>query len=85
MTQCIAKTLNGKQCKHTGKYGIGKMVVCGHHKNLIKNTGYEKNKSKEQSGGSGIPLLPSCLDILSCNWTKNLSYVLPGLNYLLNI
>jgi hypothetical protein len=29
--------------------------------------------------------LPICMDVLSCNWTKNISYMLPGLNHLISM
>lgn len=71
--RCLAKTHQFKQCQRNGINGL-----CRQH-NLI----YQKYKLIEQQGG--FPLLPSCLDVIRCDWVTNLSYAVPGLNFISNL
>jgi hypothetical protein len=86
--RCIAKTLDNKRCKNNGIHGMNNVVVCNTHFNKIKEsinkTNVNKSNKLNQSGG-GFEFLPICMDVLSCNWTKNISYMLPGLNHLISM
>ncbi len=86
-SKCIAKTRDNKRCKNNGIYGINNVLVCGTHFNKIKETVNKTNLNKTNSNqiGGGFGVLPVCMDVLSCNWTKNITYMLPGLNHLISM
>lgn len=75
--RCIAKTQKGTQCQRKHKSGL-----CEQHYDIYRK--YKKKQDKlEQTGG--FPLLPSCLDVIRCDWITNITYALPGLNALVSL
>ena len=86
-TKCVAKTLDNKRCKNNGIYGINNVLVCGIHFNKIKESvnRINVNRTNVNQIGGGFGVLPVCMDVLSCNWTKNITYMLPGLNHLISM
>ena len=83
MNQCIAKTHQNLRCK---RKSAGDDLLCHQHSNLLKKF-LKKDKNIIQHGGQlNFPLpLPSCFDILSCDWITDINYAIPGLSSLIQL
>ncbi len=88
--QCIAKTQIGQRCRKKSLEGY---FLCHLHHNATINF-FNQVKLVEQNGGYAISdiyksafnfALPSCLDILQCDWITDISNVIPGLPLLMNL
>lgn len=75
--RCIAKTVKGKQCSRKHIKGL-----CDQHYSIYCK--YKKKRDNLDQIG-GFPILPSCLDVIKCDWITNISYALPGLDTLVNL
>jgi hypothetical protein len=78
---CLAQTRNYKQCK---RQSIKGGHFCHQHHAILNNYITIKNITKTKQNGGGFGLLPSCLDILQCDWVTDATYAVPGLNSILS-
>lgn len=84
MNQCIAKTHQNLRCK---RKSTDNYLLCHQHLELLKNSLKKTDKSIIQNGGQlNLPvLLPSCFDILTCDWITDINYAIPGLASLIQL
>lgn len=93
-SQCLAKTMTGHRCRNR----VSNFGLCHVHYRISSEYINHKQVMKpNQHGGGfagpgvdflrqyGIPLLPSCLDILKCDWITDITYALPGFSSLLKL
>jgi len=90
INQCIAKTANGYRCK---KRPIDDHFLCHqHHKATIEF--FKNARSVKQQGGDPVTdiyksvfsvALPSCIDILQCDWITDVTSAIPGLTLLIKL
>lgn len=83
--QCLAKTQNSLRCSRKTQIDC---YFCHQHQKIYNSFLKESNR---QSGGNPLMTLqnkilsfmvPSCLDILQCDWITDITYVIPGLSSL---
>ena|SRR5581483_1492546 len=89
--QCIAKTLHNKRCK---KNAINNNFLCRQHYKICQNF-FEKFTTESQIGGFSVgiqnygkifsTLIPSCLDILQCDWITDITSAIPFLPLLIKL
>ena len=85
--QCIAKTLSGNRCRRSP---IHDSSFCQQHTKMIKKYMSLFQKMKNQMGGNLLsPLmpfvLPSCIDVLKCDWITDINSAIPGLSSILKL
>ena len=90
MNQCIAQTRHDGRCKRKTKEN---KFFCFQHENKVKkiSRGTQLSELKQivQSGGwLDIPMtvpLPSCYDVLNCDWTTDMNAAVPGLSSIIQL
>jgi len=97
INQCIAKTHSGHRCK---KKPMSKHFLCSQHNKITAsffknlNCNSQINLSTQQNGGDPLTdfyrsifsvMIPSCLDILQCDWITDITYAIPGLSLVLKL
>lgn len=91
MNQCVAKTQDNHRCLRSHVDGHD---LCFQHKKTYDIFMQSIMVVHQQGGALSIAspsaavmsiILPSCLDIIKCNWTTDFTYVIPGLSLLINM
>ena len=93
MPQCIAKTSHKTRCKRQiplkSMSHAMSQYLCNQHDKTVQQH-LQKRRSRSQIGGNPINtvlsvMLPSCIDILSCDWITDATSAIPGLSSLISL
>ena len=91
MNRCIAKTNCGYRCVRCPVEGHD---LCFQHKKIYDDFVQSLLQTDQVGGAVDLAqistsamnvVLPSCLDIIKCDWATDFSYAIPGLSSLITL